>query len=298
MILPSAMKNLLLFLSTLIFAGTAFSQNRESDPRAYALYTGDGTILSFDSALVEIGNNDVLLFGELHNSSIIHWLQLRMLKNLAAMKKDFVMGGEFMERDDQTKIDEYLAGWITAKQFGDAARFWNNYTTDYKPLLEFAKENNLPFIATNIPRRYAAMVAQWGPDTLKYLPKESRQYLPKMPYEFDIDTPGYREMLDMMGAHGDSNSGLNMVKAQAIKDATMAESISENLPRKGFFFHINGDYHSAKYGGIYHYLTKANKKLNVFVIKVYSSEDLSFQEAWKHSGDLIVVVPDDFSKSY
>ena len=37
-----------------------------------------------------------------------------------------------------------------------------NYKTDYKPIIEFAKENGINFIATNIPRRYAAMVSGGG----------------------------------------------------------------------------------------------------------------------------------------
>jgi uncharacterized iron-regulated protein len=32
----------------------------------------------------------------------------------------------------------------------EITQLWSNYQTDYRPLVDFAKENNLRFIATNI----------------------------------------------------------------------------------------------------------------------------------------------------
>lgn len=208
------------------------------------------------------------------------------------------MGGEFFERDDQNKIDEYLSGWINEKHFEEAARLWPNYKTDYKPLLELAHDSTIPFIATNVPRRYAAIVAKSSLDTLKYLPLEAKQYLPNLPISFTMKTPGYTEMLSMMGGHGDEKSVEKIVKAQALKDATMAQSIAENLYRGDLFFHVNGDFHSADYGGIYWYLKRINKKFKISTVKVYSNKNLVFEPDWKNSGDIILVYPEDAPVSY
>ncbi|MEZ4981018.1 MAG: ChaN family lipoprotein [Saprospiraceae bacterium] len=43
-------------------------------------------------------------------------------------------------------------------ELDSTARLWSNYKTDYAPLVDFAKENDLQFVATNIPRRYASLV--------------------------------------------------------------------------------------------------------------------------------------------
>ena len=54
------------------------------------------------------------------------------------------------------------------------ARLWNNFKTDYKPLVDFAKDNNLKFIATNIPRRFASLVFKGGFEVLEdYLMKKN-----------------------------------------------------------------------------------------------------------------------------
>jgi uncharacterized iron-regulated protein len=59
-------------------------------------------------------------------------------------------------------LDEYTSGTITERSFESQARLWPNYKTDYKPLTQLARKHKLKFIASNIPRRYAAMVNSGG----------------------------------------------------------------------------------------------------------------------------------------
>jgi uncharacterized iron-regulated protein len=49
------------------------------------------------------------------------------------------LGMEMFESDVQGVIDEYLAGHIRERDFHTDARCWNNYATDYRPMLEFAR---------------------------------------------------------------------------------------------------------------------------------------------------------------
>ena len=60
---------------------------------------------------------------------------------------------EMFERDAQIVLDEYLNDLITEKKFLDDSRPWENYKTDYRPLVEFARVNKLNVIAANAPRR-------------------------------------------------------------------------------------------------------------------------------------------------
>jgi uncharacterized iron-regulated protein len=69
---------------------------------------------------------------------------------------------EMFERDVQIVLDEYVKDLITEKKFLDDSRPWNNYKTDYRPLVEYAKQNKLPVIAANAPRRYINMVSRGG----------------------------------------------------------------------------------------------------------------------------------------
>jgi hypothetical protein len=51
-----------------------------------------------------------------------------------------------------------------------------------------------------------------------------------MPFQYDADLPGYKNMMTMMAGHG----GVNMPKAQAIKDATMAYFILQYFVAAAF----------------------------------------------------------------
>ena len=73
-----------------------------------------------------------------------------------------------------------------------AANLWPNYWTDYHPLVDMAKEHGLPFIATNIPRRYASFVYQHGLSDLDSLSDGAKAFLPALPIPFDINFSVHR----------------------------------------------------------------------------------------------------------
>ena len=79
---------------------------------------------------------------------------------------------------------------------------------------------------------------------------KKKNWIAPLPISFDINLPGYKSMLEMMGGH----AGEKMPKAQAIKDAIMAHFIIKNLPSSGVFLHFNGTNHSDNYEGISWYL--------------------------------------------
>lgn len=79
------------------------------------------------------------------------------------------------------------------------ARLWNNHKTDYKPLVDFAKNNRTPFIATNVPRRYASMVFREGFEALNSLPSNEKKWIAPLPIPYDSTLPGYVKMIEMMG---------------------------------------------------------------------------------------------------
>jgi len=178
-------------------------------------------------------------------------------------------------------------------------RLWNNFATDYKPLVDFAKEKNLDFIATNIPRRYASIVAKKGLDSLNSVTDKEKSYMMKLPVEVTLETPGYPEMKEMMGDHAGPNA-MNFVAAQAVKDATMAESIYKNYKKGQLLLHYQGDFHSKEYGGIFWYLKKLNPDLKIAVISVFESEDAKLplpEEAFVPT-EYNLVFPTDMTKTY
>jgi uncharacterized iron-regulated protein len=209
------------------------------------------------------------------------------------------MGAEMFESDNQLIIDEYFNGDVRQRNFEDEVRLWNNYKTDYKPLLEFANENGLYFVASNVPRRYAAMVNKGGLESLEGLSDEAKKYLPPLPIPFDTLAPNYNEMMNMsMGGHGMGGNMLNMVKAQAIKDATMAHFINENLTEGQTMIHFQGDFHSKNFGAIYWYLNQYNPELKIVTLSTVEATDLEFKEEYEQLADFILVIPSDMTKTY
>ena len=241
-----------------------------------------------------MSKTDVVLFGEHHNNSIIHWLQLEATKDLSN-KRELTLGAEMFEADNQIQLNEYLSGRIDQKAFDTVARLWNNYKTDYKPLVDFAKKNKLKFIATNIPRRYASKVFRGGFEVLEKLSSEEKEWMAPLPIKYDATLPGYVKMKSMMGGHG----GDNLPKAQAVKDAAMGYFILKNREQEKLFVHYNGSYHSDNFEGIYWYLKQDEPNLNIVTISISEQESIKkLKEENKQTADFIIAVPSSMTKTY
>jgi uncharacterized iron-regulated protein len=272
---------------------------QSDDLAIFEIYRSDGSPADW-SELVETSEKaEVVLFGELHDHALIHWLQFRLAKELSK-DGDLILGAEFFETDNQAILDEYLMGLTPDKKLEAEAKLWPNYKTDYAPILQLARDSALVFVATNIPRRFASFVARHGLDTLQHFPEASKAFMPKLPVPFSMEVPGYEEMISMMGGgHGMQMNPENFVKAQALKDYTMAQQILAHGEQGKTFLHINGDFHSADYGGIYWYLKNAKPKLEILTIKIETFQnDPAFQQDWENGGDFILVVPEDFTRTH
>lgn len=264
------------------------------DKQPYQIYNAKGKKVTYKQMVDAAAKADVVLFGEHHDNAIIHWLELEFTKDLA-QQKPLVLGAEMIEADNQKELDSYLKSEINQKAFDTLARLWSNHKTDYKPLTDFAKERNYPFIATNVPRRYASMVYKKGFAALDTLPANEKAWMAPLPILYDATLPGYVKMLEMMGGHG----GDNLPKAQAMKDATMAHFIAANLKPGTVFVHYNGTYHSEGYEGINWYLKKERPGVKIMTIAAASQADISvIEKDFINTADFIIVVDEDMTKTY
>ncbi|GAB0156782.1 ChaN family lipoprotein [Chryseobacterium sp. Alg-005] len=290
------MKNILL---ALLLAGYSFLNAQEF--KAYQFYDQKGKAISTDKLIEELAEYDVVFFGENHNNSINHWLQLKVTEALYAKKNgQIILGAEMFERDNQSQLNQYLSGTFDAKTLKDSARLWNNYTTDYKPLVDFAKDKKLNFVATNIPRRYASQTAKQGIESLLTLSEKEKEFIAQLPIKVSLDTPGYKEMKAMMGDHAEGTKVMNFISAQATKDATMAESILKNIQQGKTFIHFNGNYHSKEFGGIYWHIKQKNPHLKMAVISVFETEnpDLKIPEKDYIPTHFNLIIPSNMTKTF
>lgn len=222
------MENRKLFAGFLLFFVIKMN-SQELKP--LVIYNKENKETNYKKLVKTCENADIVLFGELHNNSIVHYIQLKLTEELGK-KKDLVLGLEMLETDNQNAVNDYLSEKINQKKLDSVARLWNNYKTDYKPLVDYAKNKKIPVIASNIPKRYASMVFKNGLEHLKTLPQTDKDFIAPLPILFDINLKSYQDMLQMdMG----KMKGENFPKAQAIKDATMAHFIQKKPERKQYF---------------------------------------------------------------
>jgi uncharacterized iron-regulated protein len=256
--------------------------------------------VTVDDIVNDMHNADVLFFGEEHNDSIGHQLEYILLKKLSekyATKTALSM--EMFETDCQTVLNEYLSGLIREKNFLTDARVWPNYD-DYRPLIEFAKENNLPVIAANAPSRYTNIVNRLGLNSLQQLDVIGKSYLPPLPIDTAIG-PYLQKFGQIMGGHA-SMPGMQMYQAQNLWDATMGWSIARFIKthRDYKILQINGGFHSEEKLGAAAQLLRYNNKVRILNIAVYADDSFDKPDWSKLAkmGDYIIITDPKLPRTF
>lgn len=288
------MKRLYILLPLVVF--TAFAFKGEDKP-AYALYNATGKKTNYSALLAEAKKADVVLFGEYHNNPICHWLQYELTKDVTKTigATNMVLGAEMFEADNQAGLNMYLSGQVEDKKLKTVVRLWPNYETDYRPLVDFAKDNKIPFIATNVPRKYANKVYMSGLTSLDTLPDSTKRWIAPLPIRYDSTLQCYRDIFNNAGGHG----GQNLPMSQALKDATMAHFIGANWSPGKHFIHYQGAYHSDYKQAIGWYLLQQNPKLKILVISVTEQDDItSLKKEDYNRGDFIMCIPTMMTKTH
>lgn len=274
---------------------------KADDKPAYRLFTAAGKATSYDKMLKELAAADVVFFGEQHNDPIAHWLELQLAKDLLRLKQgQLVLGLEMFERDVQPLVDQYTTGELDDKTFEEQSRPWPNYATDYKPLLQLARQQKFRVVGTNVPRRYASQVAKGSLAALEALPALEKAWMAPLPLTVDFELPGYKNMAKMFGGDAAHAAGVqNIIQAQALKDATMAHFLHQARPEGHLLLHLNGAYHSDNHDGILAYQRQQNPKLKVLTISTVSQEQLGkLAKEHERKADFVLVVPQDMTKTY
>lgn len=275
----------ILFFITLM----SFSISAQTTEANYRIYDTAGNAADLQQIVSRIENADVIFLGENHDDATAHALQLEIFKRAVekyAAQRQVALSLEMFERDVQIVLDEYLKNLITEKKFLDDSRPWGNYKTDYRPLVELAKEKKLDVIAANAPRRYVNMVSRMGRDSLKQLSPETKKWLAPLPY--GEPSQAYGDKFNaLMGKMPEANMGLNKILAsQTLWDATMAFSVSKFLKKtkNPLVVHLNGAFHTENRLGTVEHLLKYSPKARVLVVTMrYEDEFTKFDKA-KHTG--------------
>jgi len=166
---------------------------------------------------------------------------------------------EMFERDVQYVLDEYLASEIGEEHLLSSGRSWRSYRTDYRPLIEYAKEHKIPVVAGNAPRRYVNRVTRMGPESLAELSAAARATLPPLPYAAASAPYAERFHETMKKVPRDPARPFDPQKglaAQSLWDASMAYAIAEAMMKhpRAKIVQLNGSFHSEYRQGILDHL--------------------------------------------
>lgn len=268
---------------------------------AFKLFNEKGRRISYKKMVRSLAKADVILFGELHNDPIAHYLQRKLVENLSSKKANrVILGAEMFEADNQLGLSDYIEGKIDRDSLARAVRLWPNFDTDYAPIVDFAKDKKLPFVATNVPRRFASMVYRGGFEVLEGLSEQEKTWVANQPVPYDPTLPAYVKMMEMGASMGPSNHvNENFPKAQAIKDATMAHFIAENQLSNHLFIHFNGSYHSDDFEGIVWYIKKYKPNLRVMTITtVLENNPKKLSDENKDKAHFTIAVDEKMTRTY
>jgi len=250
----------------------------------------------------QLAKYDIIFFGEFHGNRILHDLQFEVTRRLQQKRKPLILSFEMFERDVQSIIDLYLTGEMNEEDMLLNARPWPNYKTDYRPLIEFARQNKLPVIAANVPRTYARRVVREGMDFIDYLAPEERALIAENIYTWDDEyKKRFLATIAITTAHGmpgDASLYERLYAAQCIKDDTMAESIvnAHNANPKHLIIHYNGDFHSQYHLGTVQRVKHRIPKAKLAVISPVQVNDLTsftYDKSMRSKADFIIVIPQD-----
>ena len=281
----------------LIMSMTTYAQKT---PEIYRIFDAQGKEVSYEKMIKTVSATDVVFFGEIHNCVISHWMELKVLETLAETNKKLKVGMEMLEADNQLIIDEYTSSTISSDRFEEECRLWPNYSTDYEPLVYYAKRHHLPLIATNVPRRYASVVKEKGLAFLDSLSAEAKRYLPKLPIKY-VEYENAQEGFALMGLLGKAKGTEPqlMAQAQAIKDATMGWFIAQNLKKGEQMIHFNGTYRSDARNGIIPYLLEYRPKTTISTIRAIRQEEIDkIEEDYLGLADFYICITEDMNMSY
>ncbi len=273
----------------------------ERQAAAYHVYeTASGSRLTVEGISQKIKDYDVVVFGEYHDNPVLHCLEKELLTAVYEQYPNVAVSLEMFERDTQQILNAYLAGRVSEEAFLEQSRPWPNYRSDYRPFVEFAKTEELPVLAANIPRAIAAQYARSG--MLAAVEETLRQYLPRIHSTPDGE---YRQrFFGQMQAMSDKHSAMPVTekqmeafyRAQCLKDDIMAESILDYHRRypDRKIIHYQGDFHSRYRLGVVEKLQVLAPELKILVITpVYVDDFQRLSEKARNfqaDGDIVVFV--------
>jgi uncharacterized iron-regulated protein len=246
------------------------------------VFSADGQPTAWSSMISQCASADVVVLAEQHGHPAGLEYAAMIWEAMLSNKGNWKLGSneppnkskpmnpalalEFFERDDQSRIDDYLAGLSTEEVFlkrtGKAlppgADPWaSGYPPGHRDMVEAAKKAGVPVYAANAPRAYVRLARTKGYGALNTLTPEQQRLVVLPRFAADGNRPDnryWRDFLSFMDSAPEKYAAASaeerekvdsMFRAQSIWDATMADSVRQALARgHAPVFLVIGQFHA------------------------------------------------------
>ena len=237
--------------------------------------------LTSDQAVKRLQDARIVLVGEHHNNADHHLAQLQIIQALHGAGRNVAIGMEMFRQDSQQALNQWTAGQLEEDQF--IKLFNDNWTFGwklYRPILMYARDNQLPVVGLNVSRKITLQVAYHGFESLN---SEQKGALEGITCNV---TPEYRDFIKKAyGAHGHGRMNLDrFCEAQLVWDSVMALNAIAYLNQHSetILVIVAGSGHARKLG-IPTQLAKRTAMPYIVIMPetegVYEKETLSVQDA-------------------
>ncbi|MEM9252604.1 MAG: ChaN family lipoprotein, partial [Planctomycetota bacterium] len=186
-----------------------------------------------------------------------------------------VLALEFIERDEQIALDDWLAE--------DELSTPDALSADHAPLLMAAKQRGRPVVAANAPRRYVRLARTAGYDHLRAMTPAQRA---TFVFPEPMPAGGYRDRFFELFGGGVHGGGMPTEqieaywRAQAMWDATMADSVLRALDDgDGPVVLVVGRFHVDRDGGVLQMLRAGRPDVSVLSVVMAGVDEIEEAES-------------------
>ena len=180
----------------------------------------------------KLATHKAVLVGEIHTRYGDHLNQLAVIKGLHKRWGKMAIGLEMIQQPYQKALDDYVAGRINEHDMLRRTQWYDRWKYDfrlYRPIFRYAKQNNIPLVALNVPKEITRRITKVG---INGLTAKERAQLPRT---LDSSNPAYTARLKkVFSGHMKTSSKrfAQFMQAQLAWDEGMAEQAARFLQNR------------------------------------------------------------------